>query len=85
MESAVHEHVTRELNSGSRTIYRSQVMPVTNGPLVVSDFGAAFIGDPGQKFKGDVMPNLYRAPEIILGMTRDSKIDIWSVGLMVSR
>lgn len=33
---------------------------------------------------GDVMPDIYRAPEVILGMDWDSKIDIWCVGLMVS-
>jgi hypothetical protein len=67
METAQHEHATRKLDSGERAIYRSQVMPVTSGPLVISDFGTAFIGEPGEKFEGDVMPNFYRAPEIILG------------------
>jgi hypothetical protein len=76
METADHEHVIRKLSSGERAIYRSQVMPVTRGPIVISDYGAAFLGDPGQKFEGDVMPNFYRAPEIILGMPWDSKIDI---------
>lgn len=31
------------------------------------------------------MPGVYRAPEVILGMEWDSKIDIWSVGVMVCR
>lgn len=57
-------------------------MPITYGPLVICDFGAARIGD---KHAGDVMPGLYRAPEIILGMEWDSKIDIWSVGVMVCK
>jgi len=30
------------------------------------------------------MPDLYRAPEIVLGVEWNEKIDIWSVGLMVS-
>ena len=30
------------------------------------------------------MPGIYRAPEIVLGMDWDSKVDIWAVGVMVS-
>ena len=30
------------------------------------------------------MPAIYRAPEVILGMNWDSKVDIWGVGVMVS-
>ncbi|TVY45573.1 Serine/threonine-protein kinase [Lachnellula subtilissima] len=29
------------------------------------------------------MPDLYRAPEIVLGVHWNEKIDIWSVGLMI--
>ncbi|KAK7420435.1 hypothetical protein QQZ08_010422 [Neonectria magnoliae] len=29
------------------------------------------------------MPDFYRAPEVILGMGWDSKIDIWSMGVMI--
>lgn len=57
-------------------------MPVTLGPPILGDFGAARIGDC---FSGDVMRGIYRAPEVILGMAWDSKIDIWSIGLMVRR
>lgn len=66
-----------------RTIYLSYTMPLTKAPLMITDFGAARLGEPGQKHTGDVMPGVYRAPEIILGMDWDSKIDIWSVGVMV--
>lgn len=66
-----------------RTIYLSYRMPITRDSLVISDFGAAVLGAPGEKHSGDVMPGVYRAPEIILGMEWDSKIDIWSVGVMV--
>ncbi len=30
------------------------------------------------------MPGIYRAPEVILGMDWDSKVDIWAIGVMVS-
>lgn len=68
-----------------RTIYLSYTMPITYGAPVISDFGAARLGGPGQKHTGDVMPGVYRAPEIIVGAEWDSKIDIWSVGVMVGR
>lgn len=29
------------------------------------------------------MPGIYRAPEVILGMEWDFKVDIWSAGVMV--
>ncbi|KAI8722690.1 Protein kinase domain-containing protein [Fusarium sp. LHS14.1] len=66
-----------------RTIYLSYRIPITSDPLVISDFGAAVLGQPGQKHTGDVMPGVYRAPEIILGLEWDSKIDIWSVGVTI--
>lgn len=64
-----------------RTIYLSSKLDPTAGPLTLCDFGAARIG---QKHIGDVMPDFYRAPEVILGSKWDHKIDIWSVGVMVS-
>ncbi|KAI0409346.1 kinase-like domain-containing protein [Xylaria palmicola] len=63
-----------------RAIYLSQLMPMTYGVPVICDFGAARIG---RRHTGDVMPGVYRAPEIILEMEWDSKIDIWSVGVMI--
>ncbi|KAI5235388.1 hypothetical protein E4T42_09717 [Aureobasidium subglaciale] len=39
-------------------------MPLTHGAPIISDFGAARLGVPGQKHSGDVMPGVYRAPEI---------------------
>ncbi|KAH9995941.1 kinase-like domain-containing protein [Xylariaceae sp. FL0662B] len=63
-----------------RTIYLSWKMPVTYGQLYICDYGAARIAD---RSTGDVMPGVYRAPEIIMGREWDSKIDIWSVGVMM--
>ncbi|QSS60263.1 protein kinase [Histoplasma capsulatum] len=45
------------------------------------DFGGARIGE--RKHLGDVMSDFYRAPEVILGMEWDCKIDIWSIGVLV--
>ena len=52
-----------------------------DGLPIISDFGDAQFGDP--PFCEDVMPDLYRAPEIILRIAWDEKIDIWAFGLMV--
>ena len=63
-----------------RTIYCSRRMPLTHGSPVISDFGMACIGD---SHRGDIMPDIYRAPEVILGMEWSYPVDIWAVGLMV--
>ncbi|KAK3082044.1 hypothetical protein LTS18_006571 [Coniosporium uncinatum] len=53
-------------------------MPVTGGVPKICDFGAARIG---AEHTGDVMPGQYRAPEVILDMKWNSKIDIWAIAL----
>ena len=58
-------------------------MPTTYDPPSITDFGAARLGLPGQKYTGDVMPGVFRAPEVIAEMEWDSQVDIWSVGVMV--
>ncbi|KAL6169665.1 hypothetical protein ACJQWK_04671 [Exserohilum turcicum] len=80
IEESERQNPAPRKNLPGRTIYRSHVVPTTYGPLMICDFGAARIGE---KYTGDVMPGVYRAPEIILGMEWDSKIDIWSVGVMI--
>jgi serine/threonine-protein kinase SRPK3 len=50
---------------------------------VLCDFGDAQFGAKGGKYNGEVMPDLYRAPEIVLATAWDEKIDIWSIGCMV--
>ena len=68
---------------GDYTIYSSAAfdLPNNGGIPIISDFGDAHFGDP--PFCSEVMPDLFRAPEIILGIPWDEKIDIWSFGLMV--
>ncbi|EME83949.1 uncharacterized protein MYCFIDRAFT_162812 [Pseudocercospora fijiensis CIRAD86] len=63
-----------------RVIYTSQGMPITSGALAISDFGAAKIG---ANHSGDVMPAVYRAPEVIMNMSWDCKIDTWAFGVMI--
>jgi serine/threonine-protein kinase SRPK3 len=64
-----------------RIIYNSRPMPLSKGLPILCDFGEARIGH--QKHKGDIMPGIYRAPEVILGMEWDAKVDIWAIGVMV--
>jgi hypothetical protein len=57
-------------------------MPLCSGPPVICDLGESRIGN--RKHTGDVMPGIYRAPEVILVMEWDEKVDVWVVGVMVS-
>lgn len=82
IEHSEASHPTARKPLKDRTLYLSRPMPITFGKPVLADLGEARIGR--QKHTGDVMPGIYRAPEVILGMEWDSKVDIWSVGVMVS-
>ncbi|KAL0944864.1 protein kinase [Colletotrichum truncatum] len=68
-----------------RIIYASTGLEIPDAPgnPVIADFGDARIDEGPFPFEGDAMPDLYRAPEIILGVTWDEKIDIWALGLLV--
>jgi len=66
-----------------RTIYFSRLMKPKFGPLLLSDFGEVRVG-PGPH-AGDIMPIQYRAPECLLWIQWSYPVDIWSVGLTVSR
>lgn len=58
-------------------------MPITTGELVLCDLGEARILQRNKKQDGLIMPNAYRAPEILLDMEWDEKADIWAVGQTV--
>ncbi|PYI05561.1 kinase-like protein [Aspergillus sclerotiicarbonarius CBS 121057] len=79
-EDEVERPIARKILS-DRHIYYSRPMPSCAGLPVVSDLGEARIGKG--KHNGDIMPGIYRAPEVILEMDWDYKVDIWSVGNMV--
>ncbi|KAJ5580194.1 protein kinase [Penicillium hispanicum] len=61
-----------------RTVYKSRAFSREQGlnkyglPLL-SDFGEARIGEA---HTGLIKPDIYRAPEVVLGMTWTSKVDI---------
>lgn len=48
---------------------------------LLADFGEACIGD--KEHEGLIQPDLYRAPEVVLGMKWTPKVDIWNVGVLV--
>jgi hypothetical protein len=56
-------------------------LPDSGGDPIISDFGEAYYGD--SPLYQEVMPDLFRAPEIVLAIPWVEKIDIWSFGLMV--
>ncbi|KAI0531808.1 serine threonine protein kinase, CMGC group [Xylaria digitata] len=68
---------------GDRKIYTSHELriPKEVGEPVLCDFGSGVCGD--EEHQEDVQPNVYRAPEVILGAPWTYKIDIWNAGCMV--
>lgn len=64
-------YLTRELSTNPRKI----------GAPVLCDLGSAVLGDI--EHVEDVQPDIYRAPEVILGIPWSYSIDIWNVGCMV--
>ena len=50
---------------------------------MLCDFGEARRGDVENG--DDIQPEVYRAPEVILEMKWSYSVDIWNVGVMVSR
>jgi serine/threonine protein kinase len=49
---------------------------------VLCDFGEARLGEYDNM--ADIQPYQYRAPEVILDIPWDEKVDIWNVGVIVS-
>lgn len=73
----------RKIVDGERAIYLScqfQIPKNWGGP-VLCDFGSAVIGET--EHIEDVQPDIYRAPEVILGSPWSYQIDIWNTGCMV--
>lgn len=58
-------------------------MPKVHGRPILSDFSEArFSSSLGKQWE-DVQPFVYRAPEVILRMPWNEKIDIWNIGALV--
>ncbi|KAJ5900246.1 protein kinase [Penicillium subrubescens] len=69
---------------GDRVIYSSRDLgiPKVHGRPILSDFGEArFSSSLGKQWE-DVQPLVYRAPEVLLRMPWNEKIDIWNIGVL---
>ncbi|PYI02933.1 protein kinase [Aspergillus sclerotiicarbonarius CBS 121057] len=69
---------------GDRVIYSSRKLgiPKIHGRPILSDFGEArFSSSLGTQWE-DVQPLIYRAPEVVLRMPWNEKIDIWNLGVL---
>lgn len=68
---------------GDRVIYASRKLKKTrqHGRPTLCDFGQARFGS--NTYSGDIQPYIYRAPEVLLQMPWNEKVDIWNVGVLV--
>lgn len=64
-----------------RTIYTSRPMPLTKGAPSLSDLSEARFDHPDNADL--VMPGVYRAPEVVLGMPWSYPIDVWGFAMTV--
>ncbi|EAU33809.1 predicted protein [Aspergillus terreus NIH2624] len=67
---------------GDRVIYASRKLKKTrqHGRPTLCDFGQARFGS--NTYSGDIQPYIYRAPEVLLQMPWNEKVDIWNVGVL---
>lgn len=76
------EHPCPRKELDDRTIYLSRPMPLTKGEPSITDLSEARFGD--QTHTDRIMPNVYRAPEVILGHPWGYPVDVWGFGMVVS-
>ncbi|KAK4233681.1 Serine/threonine-protein kinase [Achaetomium macrosporum] len=62
-------------------IYSSKLLELQPVLPVLCDFGEARFGS--ESYGEEAMPDLYRAPEILLRIEWTEKIDIWALGLVL--
>ena len=82
-EMEMNSPTPRKVLDDGRVIHTSQIIVPGNGLPLLSDLGECRFMD--RTNNADIMPNSYRAPEVILKMDWDLKVDIWNVALLVSR
>jgi serine/threonine-protein kinase SRPK3 len=66
----------------SHTVYLSRLMPLTKGGSLLCDFSEARFEFPQNVDL--VMPDVYRAPEVMLGLPWSYPIDLWGFAMTVS-
>ena len=82
-KAEINEPSPRKID-GDRIIYLSRELdlPRTPGPPILCDFGEARFA--GKDSNEEIQPYIYRAPEVILKVPWNEKVDIWNVGVLVS-
>lgn len=85
-EEAEREHPSpQKVVDDTRTIYRSRELRLPRDDLwgqpVLCDLGQARVG---KVHRGNIQPNIYKAPEVLFDMGWSFSVDIWNVGVMVS-
>lgn len=79
---AVEEEITKpSARKTDNGVYETRQIFAEVGNPKLTDLGEARFGQ--NNYVEHVMPDLYRAPEILLGLPWDNKIDIWALGLTV--
>ncbi|KAG8156846.1 hypothetical protein KVR01_013259 [Diaporthe batatas] len=71
---------SRKVYKDEATFLTRQVFTEVGDPKLI-DLGEARFGQ--KSYEEEVMPDLYRAPEILLGVPWDEKVDIWALGLTI--
>jgi serine/threonine-protein kinase SRPK3 len=69
-------------DSGMPIVSRREMKQTQLTHIVMCDLGSAVHVDEGYPAVVQALP--YRAPEVMLGADWDQKIDIWSLGVLVS-
>ncbi|PGH13924.1 serine/threonine protein kinase [Helicocarpus griseus UAMH5409] len=72
------------VDANGHPVYRSTELPAElSGVPILTDFGQML---PAERCTGDIwcMPDLYRAPEVLLKLRFGFPADMWSIGVMVN-
>ncbi|PWY83660.1 protein kinase [Aspergillus sclerotioniger CBS 115572] len=78
------KHPSARKVSDDRNIYFSQPIPFCDGMPVLSGLGGARLGRAAGKHSGRTIAlGVHSAPEVILDMEWDCKVDIWAVGTTI--
>lgn len=83
VEDELNHPSPRKIHNDGHIIFKSrQILTSDIQYPTICDFGEARFGK--DEYVEHAMPDMYRAPEILLHLPWSNKIDIWAVGLMAS-
>jgi serine/threonine-protein kinase SRPK3 len=75
----------QKIITNGTTIYTSHSLDYESGVVcpILTDLGMAVFGSAEYTHTIQAIP--YRAPEVILGMKWNERVDIWNLGIVVSK